>query len=322
MTDLLTQMFQFGFQQIGGAAIDNFFIANCIFLQVGVDRCGRLAVTALQVTFYFIGDGRITLAGQDIDHSLRADNLRGWCNQWRVAKVFANQRDFLVHFINPVERVAFLQLIGEIGNHAAGYLEHMNAGVDTGEFTFKTVVFFAHIGEVTVRFLQGIQIQVGIVFRALQCGYHALSRRMAGSARPGRQCGIDMAATGLNGFQLAHFRQSRCGMAMQMNREIDGILQCLHEFTGRIRREQSGHILNRNGIATECGQILGQPDEACGVMHGAGGIAYRALCVFAGFLGGFDGCSQVAHIVERVKNAEYVHAVFGCAFDKSTYDIV
>lgn len=75
MTNLLAQMSQFRLQQIGWAAINNFFFSDSTFLQVGINRCRRLAVTALQIALHFIGDGGIACSGEHIEYGLGADNL-------------------------------------------------------------------------------------------------------------------------------------------------------------------------------------------------------------------------------------------------------
>ena len=57
-------------------------------------------------------------------------------------------------------------------------------------------------------------------------------------------------------------------------------------------------------------------------MHRAGGITQGSLSVFSSFLNGIDGCSQIAGIVECVKNSEDVHAVLGRTLDESSHHIV
>ena len=62
MADFLAQVLEFRLQQIGGPAIDDVLLADGAFLQIGVDRRRRLAVTALQITLYFVGDGEEPIA--------------------------------------------------------------------------------------------------------------------------------------------------------------------------------------------------------------------------------------------------------------------
>ena len=70
-----------------------------------------------------------------------------------------------------------------------------------------------------------------------------------------------MLTTGFDGFELAHFRQPGGGMAMQMQRQIDRIFKRFDQFAGRIRRQQPGHVFNRDGVATQSAKFFAQSDK-------------------------------------------------------------
>jgi len=60
-------------------------------------------------------------------------------------------------------------------------------------------------------------------------------------------------------------------MAMHMDRQADGCTHRLDQFGGRIRRQQTGHILDADGVATHCFQFAGQFDKLGDAVHRAGG---------------------------------------------------
>ena len=101
--DLAPQAIHLVVEQVGGADVDHVLVADGQLPDHGVDRPRRAAVTALQVQLDLIADGLVTLAGEHVEHRLGSDDLRGGCDQRRVAKVFAHARDFLKHFLDAVQ---------------------------------------------------------------------------------------------------------------------------------------------------------------------------------------------------------------------------
>ena len=98
---------------------------------------------AEQIILDFSGDRFVTRASQHIQHGLGADNLRSRCHQRREAQVLAYARDFSQHFIHAVQRTLFLELVGQVGNHAARHLIDQYARIDAGEVALELPVFFA-----------------------------------------------------------------------------------------------------------------------------------------------------------------------------------
>ncbi len=57
-------------------------------------------------------------------------------------------------------------------------------------------------------------------------------------------------------------------------------------------------------------------------MYRAGGIADSAFGMLADFFYRFYRDADITHIVQRVENTEYVHAVVGRGFDERAYHVV
>jgi hypothetical protein len=92
--------------------------------------------------------------GEDVEHRLGADDLRGGRHQRRITQVFAYPRHFGQYVVHAVQRSLLAQLVGKVGDHAAGDLIDLHPGVDTGEFTFEATVFPAHFVEIHADLLQ------------------------------------------------------------------------------------------------------------------------------------------------------------------------
>ena len=88
-------------------------------------------------------------------------------------------------------------------------------------------------------------------------------------------------------------------------------LDALHQVVGRLRLQQAGHVLDADGIAAHFAQLLRHLDEGFDSVQRAGRVADGALGVLAGAVHGRDTGAQIADVVERVEDAEDVHAVLG-----------
>src|SRR5690606_12613648 len=146
--DLLAQAVHFRLEQIRRAHLDHVLIANGAHLQLGVDGARCLAIAALQVQLHLVGDGLVALPGQHVEYRLGADDLRGGGDQRREAEVLAHPRNFLEDLVDPVERALFLQLVGQVGHHAARHLVDLHPGIHAGEGALELVIFLAHFHEI------------------------------------------------------------------------------------------------------------------------------------------------------------------------------
>src|SRR3989344_5285646 len=202
--DFLTQFGHLRLDQVGRTHFDDFFAANRLLAQLFVALARRQAVATLQVELHLVGDGFITLTGEDVEHRLGADNLRGRRHRGREAEVFTHPRDFREHLVDAVQRALLFQLVGQVGHHPARHLVDLHAGVHGGELALELVVLLAHGVEVQADLLNQRQIQPGVVGAALERGDHRLGTRMAGAPGEAGDGGVDMVSTGFNRLVLAH----------------------------------------------------------------------------------------------------------------------
>ena len=127
------------------------------------------------------------------------------------------------HLVHPVQGVLLLQLVGQIGDHATGYLVDLDPRIDTGIVAFELVVLLADLTKIKADFLQCLQVQAGVVIGIAQCRHHTLGGRVRGTAGKGGNRRVNVRAAVLDGLELAHFRGARSGMTVQMNRQFHGI---------------------------------------------------------------------------------------------------
>ena len=132
---------------------------------------------------------------------------------------------------------------------------------------------------------------------------------MAGAQTQGAHGGIDDVGTCLDALQDGHGSQT-CGVvAVDVNRDADGLLQLLDQIVAGIGSQQTGHILDADGVCTHLLQSLGVGCKVLIVVHGAQGVADAALHMSAFLVGCLDSSLQVARIVQCIKDADDIDAV-------------
>ena len=134
----------------------------------------------------------LALAGQHVEHRLGADDLRGRVTRGkpRSSRTF---RDLGEHFVDAAQRALLLQLVGQVGHHAARHLVDLHAGIHGGELAFELVVLLAHgMRKYMPISWISLEVQAGVERRAAQGGDHRLGARVAGARRSWRwrcRCG-------------------------------------------------------------------------------------------------------------------------------------
>ena len=276
----------------------------------------------MQVELHFVGDGLVALAGEDVEHRLAADDLRSRRHQRRKAQVFTHPWNLGEYFVDAVQGALLFELVGQVGHHPARHLVDLHAGVHGGELAFKLVVLLAHGIEVQTDFLQQLQVQAGVVFAALERSNHRLGASVAGAPGKAGDRGVDMGRAVLDRLHLAH-RGQACGVvAVDKDRQRLLGLQRLDQLAGGVRSQQTGHVLDRHRVTTHRFHLFGLVNEGLDRVHRAGGVAQGALGMFAGGFHGFDGHTQVTHVVHRVEDAEYVDAIHGGLGDKGAHHVI
>lgn len=95
-----------------------------------VDGSGQLAVFAAQHGLGLLGDHLVALAGDDVQHGLRADDLAGRRDQRGIAEVLAHARNLSEHVVVLVLLARLLELGDEVREHTAGDLIEERVRVD------------------------------------------------------------------------------------------------------------------------------------------------------------------------------------------------
>ena len=86
-------------------------------------------------------------------------------------------------------------------------------------------------------------------------------------------------------------------MGVNVDRHAQIFHQCPHQFTGDVRGQQAGHVLDGNTVTAHVLHALARGDELFDGVDRAGGITNRTLGVLAGLLDGLDGDLQIAHVI-------------------------
>ena len=105
-------------------------------------------------------------------------------------------------------------------------------------------------------------------------------------------------------------------MRMQVDGQVELCLEAANQAFGSVGTQQTGHILNADGISAHLCQLLAKLDEVLILMIGADGVDDAALHMCACFLGSTHSAFQVARIVERVEDTDDRNTVRYRAVDK------
>ena len=90
--------------------MNNFGIADALLLHFGIERLDGSTVLAGKNVLGLLGYHLVSLAHDDVKHSLCADDLRRRSDKRRLTEVFTHTRNFLKHFVELVFCVLFFQL--------------------------------------------------------------------------------------------------------------------------------------------------------------------------------------------------------------------
>ncbi|CQC79482.1 Uncharacterised protein [Salmonella enterica subsp. enterica serovar Typhimurium str. DT104] len=215
-----------------------------------------MAVFAFQNARRFFGNGFVALAGQDVEHRLGADNLRGGGHQRDKAEVLAHAGDFRQHLVEFVRRVLLLQLAFEVGEHSARYLRHQNAAVVALQLAFKGVILFAHLAEVRGDIFQLQDIQPGVVLSTCQRRHQRFGGRVAVGGAHGRNRRVHAVDARLDSLQQGHLRHPGGGVTVQVQAHLKTFFDFADQLIRRHRCKNAGHILDGNRVNAGFQQLL------------------------------------------------------------------
>ena len=186
---IVSEGLEFRLQAIGGPRLDRLVVPDRAGHDVTIERPWRPSIESEEVVLGFRGNDFIPFACQDIERGLGAHDLAGWSDQRGIAQFLSDARHFIQHFFDPIERILFSQLSGEIREHATGNLGGEDLGIDPRELAFELPVLSSNGAEVFGDREERRKVQSRVVWGVAQRGHQCLRRRMrstAGQRRDGR----------------------------------------------------------------------------------------------------------------------------------------
>ena len=321
-SDVGFQLRQLRLQQVRRAAGDGLCALEHPRLQGGVHRRRSVAVFTFQNAGGLLRDGFVALAGEDVEHRLGADNLRGRGDQRDETEVLAHARDFRQHFIQTVGGALLLQLAFEVGEHPARHLGDEDTAVGAFQLAFEGVVLLTHLAEAGRDALQLVDIQPCVILRAGEGGHQRFGCRMAVGGAHGRNRRIHAVDPGFNGLQQGHLRHAGGGVAVQVQGDVVAFFDFADQLKGGMRRQNAGHVLDGDGVDAGLQQLFGEVEPGLQGVRRAGGVRKRALGVGAVAAHRLQGGLHVARVVHGVEDAEDVHAVFDGALHEALHHVI
>ncbi len=132
---------------------------------------------------------------------------------------------------------------------------------------------------------------------------------MARAERERGHSGINRVNTSLHRFDNAHRSKSRGIVCVKLNRYLDSALKILYKAFRFVRCEQRGHILYADGVRAGVLDLLCVIHVILMSKYFAEGIGDCHLSVSVLLIRRFDCGLQIADIVKRVENTDYIDTV-------------
>ncbi len=216
----------------------------------------------------------------------------------------------------------------EVGVLAAGHFVEENlgaAGLRRGvERRVELADFFPVIGE----FVERVEVQLGVARRVLERGDDAVEVRLRGAAGHRGDGEIDNVHTRLAGLEDAGRVDAAGVVRVEVDRNADLVLERLDQFLRGERAADAGHVFDREEVRAHLLQLL---RELHVVLEGefvpsgiedVAGVADGGLANRMGLVHRFHRDLEVRQVVERIEDAENVHARRGGVLDETGDDVV
>lgn len=325
LCDLRAILGELGLDEVGRTARDRLFVAEDLFddLRIGLRR--QSAVLASEHALCLGGDHLVSLAADDVEHRLRADDLAGRGDERRIAEILAHVRHFGEHFFVLVECTERFELSYKVGEHAARDLVDERLDVRLERLVGEPTVLFEAIGdvdEVLVDVAEQLEVEPGVVLGALQGCDHRLGSGLRGAVAERGQCAVDDVDARLNRLEIGHAADAGGLVGVQMDGHFDDLLDALDELIRDVRNQDACHILDADDVRAHVLELFGELDEVLGRVNGAGRIADCCLADAIVHFAALHRLAHVARVVERVEDADDVDAVIDGLLDELLDDVV
>ena len=153
------------------AAGDGLLVAQDLLGELGLDGSGSLAVIAMDQALELLGNHLVALAQDDVEDSLRANDLAGGGDQRRITGILTHAGDLSQHIIQLVFLASIFQLLEHVGEHAARHLIQQGVCIHAqrlGADLAVGVVLLAQLCKVRADNIQLLEVEAGVVISALQ----------------------------------------------------------------------------------------------------------------------------------------------------------
>ena len=177
-----------------------------------------------------------------------------------------------------------------------------------------------NLGELLLEVFLVFQLRSALV--AAHQSNHAHAVRLASTVGKGSNGYVHGISTGVDTSHVGGGTETGGLVGVNPHRQVTGLLDSLGQSGCLCGGNQTGHVLDNDGIGTHVGNLLGQVGEVLEVVHGGGGVADSAVCLGTGFLGSLDGGTHVLRVVQAVEDAEDVHAVLGAQLHESFHHVI
>ena len=323
---LLAVLRQLRLNEVGGAAGDDVFGLDAGFgAHLLVDRAGQLAVLAAQHGTGFLREVLVALTEDNVHHGLRADDLARRCDQRGIAEVLTHAGDLGEHVVILILLACLLELGNEVGEHTAGHLIEQGVGVDVEHLGIERAACLEALGDLTE--VDGglahlAEVQTRVAHGTLERGDEGFRRGLGGAVGERGERGIHDVHAGHRRHEIDHVARAAGVVGVQVDGNADGLLQALDEGVGVHRQQEVRHVLDAQGVRAHLLQLAAELDKIVLVVDGRNGIGKSRLDLSTVFLGGLDGLLQIAHVVERVENADDVDSVFNALGAELVHHVV
>ena len=289
--------------------------------RVGIDR--RPAVQALEVILQLLSDRRVALRADHVIDRLVGDEAADGSDQGWVPELLANLANLRQNLSNAVLGAVMLGEPVDILKHEARHLVTQDVGVDTvrertqvgGVLPLQPLQFQLHLDQL-------LKVQAGVVIAPGEGCHHALGGRLGGAPGKRRECGVDYLRPSLDRRHVCHRSHPARAVAVNHDRQLNRLLERGDQLPGDLRREQPGGVLDHDRVDPEVAHALRQRAPEIHIVGRADGVAESALDHLLRPLRGPDRAFHIAHVVERIEDAEDVDPGGGGVLDEELDRVV
>ena len=290
---LLAVLGKLGLQKVGGAAGDDVLGLDArLGADLFVDGSGQLAVFAAQHGLGLLGDHLVALAGDDVQHGLRADDLAGRRDQRGIAEVLAHARNLSEHVVVLVLLARLLELGDEVREHTAGDLIEERVRVDIQHLRVERAArleLIRDLAEVDGSLAHLVQVEARVARRALERGDEGLRCGLGRAVGERGERGVDNVDARHRGHQVDHVARAAGVVRVQVDGDADGLLEALDKGVGIHRQQQVRHVLDAESVRAHLLELLSELHEIILIVDGGDGVGESGLDLTAVFLRGLDG---------------------------------